>query len=113
MISNEQIDRVLAERGNVIDINGEKVGGVVHVYTDDETGQPNWVTVRVGLFGSRELFVSLQRALLEGEDVVVPYTKEHIQGAPRILPDRHLGSAEEDRLSQHYRLTGGGFQGST
>jgi protocatechuate 3,4-dioxygenase beta subunit len=48
MISNEHIDRLLAARGNVIGTNGEKIGGVGQVYTDDETGRPNWVTVKTG-----------------------------------------------------------------
>jgi len=107
MISNEHIDRLLAGRGNVIGTNGEKIGGVGQVYTDDETGRPNWVTVKTGLFGTRESFVPVQEARVEGEDLVVPYTKDQVKDAPGIDPDGHLDPTEEDRLYEHYRLGGG------
>lgn len=107
MISNEHIDRLLSVRGHVIGTNGEKIGSVGQVYTDDETGQPNWVTVKTGLFGTRESFVPIQEARVEGEDLAVPYTKDHVKDAPGIDPDGHLDPAEEDRLYEHYRLHGG------
>ncbi len=106
MISNEHIDRLLSGRGHVIGTNGEKIGGVGQVYTDDETGQPNWVTVKTGLFGTRESFVPIQEARVEGEDLVVPYTKDQVKDAPGVDPDGHLDPAEEDRLYEHYRLAG-------
>lgn len=107
MISNEHIDRLLEGRGNVIGANGEKIGGVGQVYADDESGQPTWVTVKTGLFGTRESFVPVQEARIEGEDLVVPYSKDQVKDAPGIDPDGHLDPAEEDRLYEHYRLGGG------
>lgn len=107
MINNEHIDRLLAGRGNVIGSNGEKIGGVGQVYADDETGRPNWVTVKTGLFGTRESFVPVQEARVEGDDLVVPYTKDQVKDAPGIDPDGHLDPVEEDRLYEHYRLGGG------
>ncbi len=107
MISNEHVDRLLEGRGNVIGTNGEKIGGVGQVYADDETGRPNWVTVKTGLFGTRESFVPIQEARVEGEDIVVPYTKDQVKDAPGIDPDGHLDPVEEDRLYEHYRLSGG------
>ncbi|MFP5312543.1 MAG: DUF2382 domain-containing protein [Actinomycetes bacterium] len=107
MISNEHIDRLLTGRGHVIGSNGEKIGGVGQVYTDDETGRPNWVTVKTGLFGTRESFVPVQEARVEGDDLVVPYTKDQVKEAPGVDPDGHLEPAEEERLYEHYRLGGG------
>ncbi|WP_314193231.1 PRC and DUF2382 domain-containing protein [uncultured Arthrobacter sp.] len=107
MITNEHLDRLLAGRGNVLSTEGEKIGGVGQVYADDDTGQPNWVTVKTGLFGTRESFVPLEGARVEGDDIVVPYTKDQVKDAPGVDPDGHLDPAEEDRLYQHYSLGGG------
>jgi len=113
MISNEHVDRLLSGRGNVIGTNGEKIGGVGHVYSDDETGRPNWVTVKTGLFGTRETFVPIQEARVEGDDLVVPYSKDQVKDAPAVDPDGHLDPAEEDRLYEHYRLGGRTYTDAT
>ncbi|MET3932745.1 PRC and DUF2382 domain-containing protein [Arthrobacter sp. OAP107] len=107
MISNEHIDRLLAGNGNVVGTDGAKIGGVGQVYADDDTGQPNWVTVKTGLFGTRESFVPLEGARVDGDDIVVPYTKDQVKDAPGVDPDGHLDPSEEDRLYQHYSLSGG------
>src|SRR5919205_659003 len=107
MISNEHIDRLLAGQGNVVGTDGGKIGGVGQVYADDDTGQPNWVTVKTGLFGTRESFVPLEGARVDGDDIVVPYTKDQVKDAPGVDPDGHLDPAEEDRLYQHYSLGNG------
>ncbi|MDF9749460.1 uncharacterized protein (TIGR02271 family) [Arthrobacter sp. ES3-54] len=74
---------------------------------DNKDGQPSWVTVRTGLFGMSESFVPLEGARTEGNDIVVPYSKDHVKDAPRIDADRPLEPAEEDRLYQHYQLDTG------
>jgi uncharacterized protein (TIGR02271 family) len=107
MISNEHIDRLLAGNGHVVGTDGTKIGGVGQVYADDDNGQPNWVTVKTGLFGTRESFVPLEGARVEGDDIVVPYTKDQVKDAPGVDPDGHLDPAEEDRLYQHYSLGNG------
>ena len=82
--------------------SGEKVGKVGQVYLDDETGQPSWVSVKTGLFGTQESFVPLSRADLSGVDVVVPYDKETIKGAPRVDTGASLSPQEEKRLFSYY-----------
>jgi stress response protein YsnF len=49
----------------------------------------------------------IQEARVEGEDLVVPYTKDQVKDAPGVDPDGHVDPAEEDRLYEHYRLAGG------
>lgn len=46
--------------GEGICTDGAKIGGVGQVYADHDTGQPNWVTVKTGLFDTRESFVPLE-----------------------------------------------------
>ena len=49
------------------DQTGQKVGQVATVYQDQATGQPEWLTVRTGLFGMKETFVPLALARLRGD----------------------------------------------
>ena len=94
--------------GDVIDANGDKVGGVGQIYLDDQTGEPSWVTVKTGLFGTSESFVPLSGASLSGLDVVVTYDKDTIKDAPRVAADGHLTPDEEESLYAYYRLGGTG-----
>lgn len=106
MFTKEQIDSLTGNGGNVLTADGEKIGGIGQFYLDDDTGQPNWVTVKTGLFGTHESFVPLDQAQQQGEDLVVPYTKDQVKDAPRVDPDQHLEPGEEDRLYDYYRGLG-------
>ncbi|MBP2268475.1 uncharacterized protein (TIGR02271 family) [Pseudarthrobacter sp. PvP004] len=112
MLARENIDRLMGLNGNVRTTEGDKVGSIGTFYTDDDTGEPTWVTVKTGLFGSSESFIPLQEATVEGDDVVVPFSKDHIKDAPRVAEDGHLDPGEESRLYNHYGLEGeSGFSG--
>ncbi|MBT2598118.1 PRC-barrel domain-containing protein [Arthrobacter sp. ISL-72] len=54
------------------DHDGDKIGSIGQVYTDDDSGEPTFVTVKTGLFGTSESFVPLQGASVEGDDTLVP-----------------------------------------
>ena len=101
-IRNEDVDTIAGGGGEVRTSSGEKDGKVGQVYLDDESGQPSWVTVKTGLFGTQESFVPLSRADLAGVDVVVPYDKETIKGAPRVDTGASLSPQEEKRLFSYY-----------
>jgi uncharacterized protein (TIGR02271 family) len=91
---------------NVVDAEGNKVGAVQKVYRDDNTGDPEWVTVRTGLFGTKETFVPLAGATRTDNGLRVPHSKDLIKDAPQIDVDGHLDRSEEGTLYQHYGLTG-------
>lgn len=57
MIAKEHIDDLLNRNGNILSTDGDKTGSIGQVYTDDENGQPTWVTAKTGLFGTSETFV--------------------------------------------------------
>ena len=113
MLAKEHIDDLLKRNGNVLSTDGAKIGSIGQVYADDENGQPTWVTAKTGLFGTSESFVPLEGARVEGDDVVVPYTKDQVKDAPRVDTDGHLEPTEEDRLYGHYGLSGGGRTDAT
>ncbi|MBT2514990.1 PRC-barrel domain-containing protein [Arthrobacter sp. ISL-30] len=106
MIIREHIDRLLEGNGNVIGQDGERIGGIGQFYVDDVGNEPSWVTVKTGLFGTRESFVPLEGARMEGDDLVVAYTKEQVKEAPSVDPEGHLDLADEDLLYEHYRMGG-------
>jgi uncharacterized protein (TIGR02271 family) len=86
----------------VVDPDGSKVGKVGQVYLNDHSGQPEWVTVSTGLFGTKESFVPLRGADLSGEDIVVQVSKGVVKDAPQVDNDGHLEVEEEQELYRYY-----------
>ena len=102
MISTDQIERLLSG-GTVVSQAGEKVGKVGQVFLDDHSGEPEWVTVKTGLFGTGESFVPLTDADVQGDEIRVPYTKDTVKGAPRVDDSEgHLSLEEEAELYRYY-----------
>lgn len=93
--------------------DGDKLGSIGQVYLDNDSGAPEWATVKTGLFGTRESFVPLREAELRGDGVQFPYDKQRIKDAPTIDADRDISPHEETGLYQYYGLPAGGpFAGS-
>ena len=89
----------------VRDSAGAKIGKVSQVYLDDETGAPEWVTVRTGLFGGRDSFVPLSGAEMQGDELVITTDKDTVSGAPQLDEDGHLSQEQEAELYRYYGLT--------
>jgi uncharacterized protein (TIGR02271 family) len=85
-----------------VDPQGNKIGSVGQVYLNDNTGQPDWVTVNTGLFGMRENFVPLQGARLAGDDLVLPFDKDVVKDSPDIADASHLDPDEQHSLYSYY-----------
>lgn len=103
MITIEQIPGVIGH--TAYDPNHKKLGQIGQVYLDGETGQPEWLTVRTGLFGTKETFVPLRPAELQGDEVVVPFQQEQIKDAPKVdTEEGHLPPEEEARLYEYYGM---------
>jgi uncharacterized protein (TIGR02271 family) len=108
MITTEQVNSLVQGGATVVGADGEKIGAVGQVYLDDETGRPEWVTAKTGLFGTSETFIPLQDATVAGDDVQVPYSKDKVKDAPRIDAEGHLNPDEEAELYRYYSLDFGG-----
>jgi uncharacterized protein (TIGR02271 family) len=90
--------------------DGEKLGKVGQLFLDDETGQPEFVTINTGFFGSSESFVPLQDATMDGDRLTLPYTKDKVKDAPHVdLDGQHLDSEEERRLYEYYGRSYGDY----
>ena len=102
MISSHDIASLIGR--HVVDEEGHKVGTVGQVFVDPTTGDPNWVTVKTGLFGSSESFVPLEQAAeVEGE-LRIPYGKDAVKHAPRFDSDAELTHRQEEELYAYYAL---------
>ncbi|MGY1710747.1 DUF2382 domain-containing protein [Geodermatophilus sp. SYSU D00758] len=102
MIGTDSISRVIGK--DVYDQTGDKIGSASEVYLDDETGRPEWVTVRTGLFGTKESFVPIRDADLTDDGLRVAVSKDRVKGAPKIDTDGHLSPQEEQELYRYYDL---------
>jgi uncharacterized protein (TIGR02271 family) len=105
MIGTDTISRVIGQ--DVYDEAGQKIGSASEVYLDDETGQPEWVTVRTGLFGTKESFVPIRNADLTDDGIRVPVSKDRVKDAPKIDTDGHLSPQEEEELYRYYGMGAG------
>jgi uncharacterized protein (TIGR02271 family) len=104
VITEQQLSKVIGS--TAVGADG-KLGSVGEVYLDDETGRPEWATVRTGLFGTKESFVPLADADLSGEDLRLPYDKDKVEHAPQIDTDGHLSPTEEAELYRYYGIGSG------
>ncbi|MGB5952841.1 MAG: PRC and DUF2382 domain-containing protein [Ornithinimicrobium sp.] len=107
MITTNQMQQMIDNDAVVVDSDGDKVGKIGQVYLDDDSGNPEWVTVKTGLFGTSETFVPLSAADLSDDTIRVPYDKATIKDAPRVDADQHLSPEQEDDLYRHYKDVGG------
>ena len=104
--NKDQLDNLIGSNGDVVGRSGEKIGDISVIYLDQVTGEPEWVTVRTGLFGTSESFVPLSGARIAGNDIQVDYDKDIVKDAPRIDADGTLNFEEEQQLYAHYGLSG-------
>src|SRR4029077_15360212 len=92
------IEDVKTWRGmTMVGADGDRIGTIADIYLDRQTGEPEWATVKTGLFGLRSSFVPISAAEQDGENQVrVPFHKEQVKDAPKVDADGDL-SADEER----------------
>jgi uncharacterized protein (TIGR02271 family) len=88
----------------MVDPAGGKIGTIADIYLDDDTGQPEWATVKTGLLGSKQSFVPLAQAQAVGDSVRVPYDKDRVKNAPAMPSEGRLSQDEEATLYRYYGL---------
>jgi hypothetical protein len=87
----------------MVDADGDKIGTIEDIYLDRQTGEPEWASVKTGLFGLKSSFVPIVGAELIGENQVrVAFHKEQVKDAPKVDADGELSPEEERRLYEYY-----------
>ena len=89
----------------VVDRRGERLGRVRQVYRDG--AGLGWVGVRGNLFGTEEVLVPLDGAVLEDDVIGVPVMRDRFQAAPRRRPDAALEDDERERLRTFWAAEAG------
>jgi hypothetical protein len=80
-MSPEELARV--DGHEVIDRDGESLGGVDVIFADEGTGQPEWLGLWNGIPFSERRIVPIRGAVHEGGvKVRVPYGRELVERAP-------------------------------
>lgn len=99
----ERFDEVIGQ--TAYDREGGKIGRIGNVYVDDASGEPKFLTVHTGLFGSRESFVPVTAAQVDDGKVVVAFAKETVKDAPQVdAHDGHLDPEQEREVFEFYGL---------
>jgi sporulation protein YlmC with PRC-barrel domain len=80
MLGNVTVHQL--DGATVYDSSDKKIGKISNVYLADDTGEPEFVTVATGMFGSKETFVPIGNATASGDKILVPYDKDTINAAP-------------------------------
>jgi hypothetical protein len=86
----------------VVDAEGRKLGKIGRVYTDEQGGQPMWVKISTGMFGTRQSLAPIHGARFDDDQVVLAVTKAQVKDAPNIDNDERISESEQDALYQHY-----------
>ena len=101
MLQQTQVRNVVG--ATAYDSDGEKIGKVDQLLLDDRTGRPEFVAAHTGLLRRHEALIPVADATLEGDRLLVPYSKHQVKDAPEVtVDDGHLDAAEEARLLAHY-----------
>lgn len=104
MLGHGYLNALLNAKSTVYGPQREKVGTLGNIYMDAASGDPDFVAVRLGLFGTEELLVSLRGAVFTDGHLQVRFTKQDIRHAPRVDPGAGLGDAEKAMLDGYYSV---------
>jgi uncharacterized protein (TIGR02271 family) len=86
----------------VVGNDEQKLGTIDEIYIDEQTGRPEWLAVRTGMFGTKVTFIPLVDATKHDDHVHVPFDKDLVKGAPNAEADGALSQEEEVTLYAHY-----------
>ena len=92
-----------ARGATVYDSDGDKIGSVEDIFYDEQTNQPEWISIGTGFFGTKRVLVPLEGADLRGDALHVPYSKSHVKDSPDIDADEISEDAER-QLYSYYGL---------
>ena len=109
MISQEQIPAVVDHM--IYDADGKKIGEARHVFLDERTGEPEWATVRTGLFGTQETFVPIHEGRVVDDYLEVPFARTKVKDAPHM--DVSKGRLTEQQEYELYSFYGFDWDGGT
>ena len=90
----------------LVDRDGDKIGSIDEIYLDQDTGRPEWLAVKTGMFGTRLSFVPIAEANQSGDEL-------RVGGAYVACLDGRAGALVDGQASGGHHLGGdrGGLSG--
>jgi hypothetical protein len=87
---------------DLIDGTGERIGKLEDVYFDVETDQPQFGTVKEGLFGRHLTFVPLTDVIVGPNDLQIPVSRDKVKDAPHIDSEGEALTPDDESTLYHY-----------
>ncbi|WP_018297257.1 PRC-barrel domain-containing protein [Corynebacterium lubricantis] len=100
--ASHNVDSLL--EATVFDAQGEKIGSASDVFLNDETGQPDFIDLKHGLFGAKSSIVPLRGHSLKDDGIHVAFSKDKLNEAPEIGVEGHLSSADRHQCFKHFEV---------
>jgi uncharacterized protein (TIGR02271 family) len=102
MPDTERFDNLIGS--TAVDDEGQKIGKVGQVYVSDTTGEPEWVTLNTGLFGTKESFAPLYHSRTDGDQLLLAVSRQLVKDAPQpdLGAEGRLPATEVADLYRHY-----------
>ena len=85
----------------LVDRDGNAIGTVTQVYSDDDTGLPEWATTTIG---EATVFVPLKDAVESDGRIRVDVRRDDVARAPLVVDRRHITPDEKGRLYRYYGI---------
>ena len=103
MTTDTMLAAAALEGRPIFSADGTNLGDVSAVFLDKETRKPEWLAVRRGLLGGKQVLVPATAATLRGDEIHVPYSDSEIEKAPHAEGEE-VSQTTERQLAAHYRL---------
>jgi hypothetical protein len=85
----------------LVDRDGDPIGTVTQIYTDDATGLPEWATIRIG---EATVFLPLLDAREADGRIRVRVKRDEVAKAPLVVDRQRISEREEARLYAYYGI---------
>ena len=107
-------EELMAFKGKTVyDQAGEKIGKFESIYTDLQSGTPEWISVGAGgLLGSKQVLVPLQGSSPREDGIAVAYSKDRVKDAPKV-DDDEISDEFEAEIYEYYGLLRAGLRQPT
>ncbi len=101
MLEQTTIDKAALAGKPVYSSDGALVGEVAAVFVDKDTQKPEWIALRRGVAGGKQVLVPVAEASVRGDGVSVPYSQSQIESAPETGGEE-VSQETERAVASHY-----------
>ncbi|MGH7666431.1 MAG: PRC-barrel domain-containing protein [Candidatus Dormibacteria bacterium] len=102
MVKLEDINQWRGE--DVVDAGGDKIGTLEEIYYDEETDQPLFLGVKVGLLNQHLTLVPYSGISVGKDYLLTDRAKSLVKSAPTLALGAELPQDEEAKIFEHYHL---------